>query len=583
MSMKSKRSKNTSAASPATVTADVRDMDSKPIRFLIAGVAMAAIGVFYAMQDLFAVDNLNDFGEYMMRAENWRAGTFTFTGGTDVLLSVVEYLALLVHPHDFMAFYGLAKTLLLVILLGSAYAFIVRNNPVLPDFWVKLGTVLLACSIPHFIMATRTIDQTLLFGACLLLWMATYDIPWAGFIGVLTFLSRPEAVIIVPLTVLLYVIHTERRKQILINAGMFIVLLVAAKLTMQSMTPSQGAGGPQELGFLDKISLDWFTGLLSHIIKIPAVLAMYAMECFQSIGFFILFLIGLIVSARQRSAWLMYAIPVAFLLAYAIMYADSEAKSYSFFTSIIRSMTLEKDYFIVNAFNKFDSQIGHGRYRLALYPALSFFVISALAFIVRRFTRTSARARYTGPAIVASALLCSTLFIGLKYPSVERAYDTKQKVSKLHPVYRIALELRKSAVQDGRIYIAGFCDNSTGSFMNEFGVFSGIREMVARVCPTATFWQKGRAEPLSCQDYIQTHPYNPDAVMVFRDGSVNQEQISDPRLCSVLQRIERELDPSALRDGRVTHVIAGQQIKLPHLHQVANVDGIYCFEVVKGS
>ncbi|MEY3386038.1 MAG: hypothetical protein RIR53_849, partial [Bacteroidota bacterium] len=170
-----------SQTSASSKQIDSRDVDAKPIRFLIAGVAMAAIGVFYALQDLFLVNNNNDFGEYMMRAENWRAGVFTFTGGTDVLLSVVEYFALLAHPHDFMAFYGLAKTILLLILLGSAYAFIVRNNPMLPDFWVKLGTVILACSIPHFIMATRTIDQTLLFGACLLLWMATYDIPWAGF------------------------------------------------------------------------------------------------------------------------------------------------------------------------------------------------------------------------------------------------------------------------------------------------------------------------------------------------------------------------------------------------------------------
>ena len=572
-----------SQTSASSKQIDSRDVDAKPIRFLIAGVAIAAIGVFYALQDLFAVDNLNDFGEYMMRAENWRAGVFTFTGGTDVLLSVVEYFALLAHPHDFMAFYGLAKTILLLILLGSAYAFIVRNNPMLPDFWVKLGTVILACSIPHFIMATRTIDQTLLFGACLLLWMATYDIPWAGFVGVLTFLSRPEAVIIIPLTIFLYFIHVERRKQILINAGTFIVLLVAAKLTMQSMTSSQGAGGAQELGFLDKIGVDWFLGLLSHIVNIPIVLAMHAMESFQSIGIFILFLAGLIVSVRQRSAWLMYAIPVAFLIAYAVMFADSEAKSYSVYTNLIRRMSSEREYFIVNAFNKFDQLIGHGRYRLVLYPALSFFVVSALAFIVRRFSGNVSIARYSGPIITASALACALMFITVKYPPVARSYATTERVSKLHPVYRTAMELRKSAITNGRIYVVGFCDNSTGSFMNELAVFSGVRQVVARVCPSATFWQKGLSEPRTHQEYVQGHPYNPEALMVFHDGAVRKEEIDDPRLCAVLQGVDRQLDLTSLLGARITHVIAGQPIPLPHLRQVKKIEGIYCYQVAKGS
>ena len=192
--------------------------------------------------------------------------------------------------------------------------------------------------------------------------------PLKALIALMTMLSRPEGVIIFPLYLFVYFVHREHRKQILINFGTFIILLLAAKWTMQMLTPPAEVTGAQELGFLDKLSFTWGVGLLSHLLNIPIILSVYAMECFQNTLVFILFLVGTIVSARHRSAWLMYAVLVSFALAYAIMFADTAAGSYSHLIAIIKRMSNEKDYFVVNAFNKFDHQLMHGRYRLVLYP-----------------------------------------------------------------------------------------------------------------------------------------------------------------------------------------------------------------------
>lgn len=165
------------AAASNTEATQQPSIDEQPIRYAIAGGLVLLFGLFYLSQDLFRVNNLNDFGECMMRAQDWAAGKFVLTGGSDILLSAIEYLALLAHPTDFMGFYSMTISILTGLTLVASFVFLVRTNPMLPDFWVRLGMTAIFLSIPHFIIATRTVDQTLLFGACLLLRIATYDVP----------------------------------------------------------------------------------------------------------------------------------------------------------------------------------------------------------------------------------------------------------------------------------------------------------------------------------------------------------------------------------------------------------------------
>jgi hypothetical protein len=117
--------------------------------------------------------------------------------------------------------------------------------------------------------------------------------------------------------------------------------------------------------------------------------------------------------------------------------------------------------------------------------------------------------------------------------------------------------------------------------MSEFGVFSGIQQIVARVCPSTNFWQQGISEPQKFDEYVANHPYNQDAIMVFYNAAATAREIKDPQHCINLQRMERQLDLPSLRASKITHVIAGQPISLPHLRKVAVVKGIHCYEVVK--
>lgn len=568
-----------SSAATAGRTGETTAVNESPWRYAIAGALVALFGIFYFTQDLFQVNNLNDFGEYMMRAQDWAAGKFVLTGGSDLLLSAIEYVALLAHPTDFMGFYSMTISILTGLTLAASFVFLVRTNPMLPDFWVRLGMTAIFLSIPHFIIATRTVDQTLLFGACLILWMATYDLAWAGMVGALTWFSRPEAIIVLPLFVVMYLLHWERRTQILINASSFVVILLLFKLLSPSGDSGASAGGYQQFGFLSKISWDWFVNLLSHTINIPILVVLYAMEALQNTLLVILFCLGIAVSVRQRSAFLMYATIVFFCFAYAVLAAEGEPGSYSSFSSIIRRMSLERDYFIVNAFNKFDAIIGHGRYRLVLYPAIAFFVINGLATVLRWFSKTPARKSYADYSIAAVSLLVAVYFLAGRYPAPSREFRTASQMEKMPPIMQAALAMRPHTERDARLYAEGFCDNSRGSFMSDFAVFSGVREFVLRVCPGTEFWQDGPTPIAKVDDYIREQPFNSGALMLFHDITARRSEITSPAFTQKLLGAASALTPQALSDAKISHVITGRDLQLPHLRRLGTFGNVRLYKV----
>jgi hypothetical protein len=565
-------------------SAEVESIEDKPIRYTIAGGILGVYALLYFLQDLFNANNLNDFSEYYLRAEDWARGSFVNTGGSDVLLSAVEYIGIVVHPNDFLASYYLASKILISLVIVASFVFIVRRNDALPDYWTKLAVVIVTLSIPHFIFATVTIDQTLLFAACMLLFLATYNVPWCGPISALAFFSRPEAIIIIPMYLLLYFVDTRKRKQILINGATFIVVMLALKFIMSTQnTAPATTGGYQEYGFLDKLGWSYIGGLMHHISRIPVILVTYAYECLQSTVLFILFLVGIVVSLRQRTSWALYGVLIMFLLSYAVLYADAQAQPYSFYTSIIKRMSLEKEYFIVNAFNKFDSQLGHGRYRLVLYPAIAFFVIQGISALVTLLSKIVShnvlrqRKHYALSGLAAAiALLMITQFA-----PVAEAYSSTKKLEEMNPVYKLGLNMRKQGAR-GKVFIDNFCDPSQGSFLMEFAAYSGFRTVLTRFCDKSPIWVKdstGNSRVLLAAEYMQQMPQNTTLLAEFTTATASMKQLYDTTAIRQWERSALQYDADQMFKDKVTYVIAAREIPVQHLAITDTLGGAFLHRV----
>jgi hypothetical protein len=560
-------------------------MDDQPIRHLIAAGMLGIYALIYFLQELFNANNLNDFSEYYLRAEDWAKGSFVNNGGSDVLLSAIECIGIAVHPNDFLASYFLASKILISVVVLACFVFIVRRNDVLPDYWTKLAVIIVTLSIPHFIFATVTIDQTILFVACLLLFLSTYNIPWCGPISALAFFSRPEAIIIIPMYLLLYIVDTSKRRMILINAATFIAVLVALKFAMSIQNTAYASSGDfQEYGFIDKLSWSYFVGLLQHVSRIPAKLVTYAYECLQSSLLFILFIVGFVTSLRQRTSWAMYGVLIMFLFSYAVLYADAQAQPYSYFTTLIKRMSLEKDYFIVNAFNKFDPQLGHGRYRLVLYPPIVFFALQGIRTLVVLITSIVSHNALKQRKDYATYGLAATIAVMMlrQYAPIAEAYSSTKKLNEMHPVYKLGLNMRKQGA-GGKVFIDNFCDPSQGSFLMEFAAYSGFRTVLTRFCDQSPIWIKdstGNSRVLLAPEYKQQMPRNSSLLAEFETATANLHKLFDTIAIGQWERVALQYDARQMSSDSVRYVIASRVIPVPHLKVVDSLEGafVHCFQ-----
>lgn len=581
---KARKAPSAQSTEVPVVTPSIVALDHRPLRYAVAGGVLAMFGLFYWFIELFQVNNLNDFSEYYVRALDWTRGGFA-PSDADILLSVVEYFGILIHPQDFLGSYYAASRILIVLLFLGSFLFVVRRNNVLPDFWTKLCLVAIALSIPHFLMATVTIDQTLLFGACLLLFLSTYNIPWAGFVGLMVFFSRKEGVIVVPLYIILFLIDREHRKMIAINAATFVVLLVGMKYWVVA---SQNAPAPsavsaafkgQEYQFLDGLGWQWFKGFFSHVSNIPVIIFAYAYEALQNVLLFVLFSVGFVFSIRQKTAWAFYGIVTAYLIAFSVNVAgEGIAGPYSGYTSLIGKMSREHDYFIVNAFNKYDSAIGgHGRYRLFLYPAYAFFVVQGIALILGLLSRmglAKTMSRYGNYLLAGIAGIICLYYVGYRLTPIKQEYATSKRLEQLHPVYKLGLNLY-SRDNVGTLFIDNFCDASQGSFLVELGTFSGVKDILTRFCDNSRIWVSDSSKGsvvLDAPAYKQQMPSNPTMLAMFRNANASSSELYDSAVVTQWEKIAFTLNDTLMRTHNITHIIAARRINHPRLRVVDSID-----------
>jgi hypothetical protein len=563
----------------------VAEMDKDPIRFAIAGGVILLYAVFYFSQKLFEAYNFNDFGEYYLRAQDWANGVFRNSGGSDILLSVLEYFAILAHPHDFLASYRLTSHILIALTMAASFLFVVRRNEAMPDFWTKLTLIILTLSIPHFIFATVTIDQTLLFAACLLFFLSTYNMRWAGPVALLAFFSRPEAIIILPLYALLFWVDRKRRKDIAINALTFIALLVLAKwLIINSANVKSSVFAAQEYSFLDKLGWDYLRGFLRKLLNIPLVVALYGYETLQSTILWVFFLLGLVLSLRQRSAWVMYGVILCFIIANITLSADSETKSFSYLIDLIKGMQNEEEYFMVKAFQKFDSAIGHGRYRLVLYPAIAYFVVmgfvQTIALLLQRLYKKSFTLRIT-PVAALFLVMVALYNVAVAYRPIAREYAWDKKLERMHPFWKLGLEIRKSEGAQN-VFIDSFCDESDGSFFVVFSTFSGTDMQISRFCKYSVWMEQtdGRRELVNHKDYEASMPANPYLFGKFYRSVTKAEEMYDSTRVYAWEQLARTHNDSILQAEGITHIITGRNSPNPNCVLLDSLKGVYLYRRV---
>lgn len=553
-------------------------MDNRRIRFLIAGAVLLLFTIYYWSHNLFDAYNHNDFGEYYNRAQDWVDGHLSTSGGSDLLLSVIEYVGIYFHPHDFLASYRLASRILIVVLMLSSFVFVVRRNSILPDFWIKLSTVALALSIPHFILATVTIDQTLLFGACMLLFLATYNIPWAGFVAVLTFFSRPEAVIILPMYLLLFLLDKTHRKYIAINAASFLILLISLKFFLSPDTEGiKAVTAYREYSYLERINWTFFKGILLRIPRTPIAFIRYAYEALQNNFQWLLFIVGLVFAVRERKAWPFYGLMVFFFFAYLVQAAHAPLKPFAQFFSVIADMQQEEDYFIVKAFNKFDRLVGHGRYRLVLYPAFAFFVIQGLFISISSLLQLFRKKRYLPHLSLAIACFTTTMVwynTAVRFRPIAREYNLERKLNRMHPVYKMGMELRKHEA-NGAIFIDNFCDETDGALLSIFSAYSGCDSVLTRFCKFGIWYrdETGRRVLLKVKDYEKMTSANPQLLAMYERSTADIIQLTDTNFINRWEKIAFTYNDSLMQFENITHVLAARKISFSHLELIDSVPG----------
>jgi hypothetical protein len=372
----------------------------KKVKYFVAIVVLGLLYVFYLSRNLFYVNGLNDFDEYFLRAQCWVNGEWNYGGGIDKLLSFIEYFGLKYNNKDFKAFYTTTNSILVSLQFIVILIFIIKPNKVLPNFSLKLLLSVFLLTMPYFAVKGLTIEESSLFSTMLIFFLTFYNNKYLGFLSLLVYLARPESIIIFPLYVLLWIIDTEKRKNILINFITFLVFFFVYKYIDKVFLNPAG----DVLGAYNSIS--GYTDAsgkgpdIVHMIKrvilaglqLPIICFIYALEITQNYILFILFSIGFISSIFNKKMYVFYGILVFYIGTIFLMFGFQQFIDYGLVKKVLwpSIKMINNTIEITNGRNMEFNIYGHSRYRLPMYISIAAFIIAGLAFIVS-FSRRKIR------------------------------------------------------------------------------------------------------------------------------------------------------------------------------------------------
>ncbi len=494
----------------------------KPKFEILIGLLFCIIYLLiYLSADIFKVDDGNDFGEYFVRAERWARGDWWWKAGSDKLLSFVEMFAIKLYPHNFLDIYRTIQISLISITIFSVFIFIVSKTKAFPGFYSKIILSAFFLAMPYFMFKVVSVDQSILFTALLLLFFGTYNNKFLGVVALLLFISRPEAVILFPFYILFFIIDKENRKNIAINFGSFIILLIAYKYFDGIMNASdyiEFAVVEERYEKLWAFDFKFIGGLVFYTLSAPLRAYFYSFEILQNYLLIAFFTVGIIFAVRKKEYWAFYGIFIFYSL---MVIAFNPDWQFPYRETLDATLPTLKFFNTEISFNHVP--YGHSRYRVFLYPAMAAFVIFGFVKTINFITyylRKNKSAKNTGnkklrktkvqpieeivlknsfPSnlgiLIFIFILCACSMFAISFIKFNDVYSAKEIDKRLNPLYLLSLDLRGIADANDIVMLDDMCDGACGSTVSQVTVFSGVRYFLLRICDNCPgVWMKNHPE-----------------------------------------------------------------------------------------
>jgi hypothetical protein len=587
----------------------------------------------YIAQDLFFVNNLNDFGEYFLRASQWVNGNWYWGSGNDKLLSFFEYLPIKYFGNDFDKIYKFTQILITTFLMGTILLFLLRKNVILPDFRIRLLSTIFLLTMPFFIVETVTVEQGILLTASLILFISTYNLPYMGIVGLIAYLSRPEGLIIVPLYLVFLWIDKTSRKKTLINFLSFLLIFAVYKwfdihylnqgTTVVSSYESQVFSKEviQETG-------NAFVFILSSIyklIKIPVIIFIYVMSICQNYIIIFFFLVGVFFGWYDKKLIVFYSI----LILYVLMgYLRVAFKSDLLDIPQMLKIFFEEQEFInktIKISNGYETElagIGHSRYFLFLYPTVAIFVVSGIVYLINLVTILTSPSQKTlhnsnfkkggkitrgiseintnqnkqnsffvklyafpnkmGMVAIIIAIIFSMAILNhlYAYSSLSKKYSSTAQKQEMYftDYYKIALKIRESRQINDLVMIANIC-NCNESFIQEFEVFSGTQYLIMNMCENCLKWPV-KNHPVNRGDIeiSEIKKLNPTMTVLFDYIYIDYKKTFSKSTIRKSRSLFEKFDLNMFDSLNVRYVVAQQEIKYKTLNLISQYGNIWLYE-----
>jgi hypothetical protein len=589
--------------------------------------------IIYITRDLFFVNNLNDFGEYFLRASQWANGNWYWGSGNDKLLSFFEYLPVKYFGNDFNKIYKFTQILIISFLMLSLLIFLLRKNIVLPDFRIRFFAVVFLLTMPFFIVESVTVEQGILLTASVILFISTYNLPYMGIVGLIAYLSRPEGLIIIPLYFIFLWIDKASRKKTFINFLSFLVIFAIYKwFDIQYLNQGTTIISSYESHVFSKETIQesgnifvFILGALYKLIKIPVIVFIYAMSICQNYILMVFFLVGVFFGWKDRKLFVFYGILIFYVLMGYLRVA--------FKFDLLNIPQMFKLFFGIQEFvnetikisNGRETElagIGHSRYFLFLYPAVAVFVVSGILYSVNLFTIFTTKSQaslantnfkkggkitrgiskiktnekkpilfferlYAFPkdiktgsialGIIFSIVLLNNIYA---YSSLSEKYSTSTQKQDIYftDFYHVALKIRESRHPNDIVMMANVC-NCNESFIQEFEVFSGTQFLLMNMCENCLKWPiKNHPEKRGDIDIDEIKQLNPSMTVLLDYIYIDYKKSFSKSTIEKSRKLFEKFELNMLDSLNVRYLVTQQEIKYNSLSLISKFGNMWLYQ-----
>jgi len=604
----------------------VQKIGNNRVKIILAALALLSIYIFYLTRNLFFVNTLNDFNLYFNRAQEGMNDTWVWAGASDrLLLSLIEYIPLKLFTNDFLLIYKTIIALIATLLVSACALFVFVKNDLLPNFYVKLLSVAFLLSMPYFMIASITVEQSMLFATMLLFFLVSYRNKYLGVVGYLVILARPEGIIVVALYIAMLIFDKSYRKNIFINFLTFIVIFVGMRYWEHKVLFANTAvNAIPELNNLKQIDAGNIFSVLGRIYMLPVNIILYALEILQNWFAFILFLVGIVVSYKNKSTYIFYMVMIAYVGMGMVFFAKTSGSQMPYINFLLSKVAFLNDHIEIS--NGFNPQMyaveSNSRYRLILYPSVAVFVVAGIVFIYQmlvRFTQNyfltkeTVKQTVTKPVeksksktsqksetkttviqkfnptkfftVIALPIIIFVFLIANNvnaYDNSTVTYGYEYQIRNLHPMYKAAILLRKNVKWNDMIMIDDLCEGSSAQFPALFLVYSGCHNMFIRICPNSgsTYFCHDHPQKTTSIADAEIYKLNPQGFVYLKHNAIFYKENFEGNASEQINNIFK-YDDAAMTSLKVKYIITSKQLSADKFEKLNEVDNLKIYKYLK--